>query len=89
MPVRVRCGVELGAEVGGNLWRTTGDIKDTYDRMSVIGFAQAGLSKYAEPGDWNDPDMLEVGNGHMKPDEYRTHMSLWACWPRRCLQAMI
>ncbi len=67
-----------GPEVGGNLWRTTGDIKDTYDRMSVIGFAQAGLSKYAEPGHWNDPDMLEVGNGHMKPDEYRTHMSLWA-----------
>ncbi len=67
-----------GPKVGGNLWRTTGDIKDTYDRMSVIGFAQAGLSKYAAPGHWNDPDMLEVGNGHMTPDEYRTHMSLWA-----------
>ena len=67
-----------GPQVGGNLWRTTGDINDTYDRMSVIGFAQAGLSKYAAPGHWNDPDMLEVGNGHMTPDEYRTHMSLWA-----------
>ena len=67
-----------GPKVGGNLWRTTGDINDTYDRMSVIGFAQAGLSKYAAPGHWNDPDMLEVGNGHMTPDEYRTHMSLWA-----------
>ena len=67
-----------GPQVGGNLWRTTGDIKDNYDRMSVIGFAQAGLNRYAGPGHWNDPDMLEVGNGGMKPDEYRTHMSLWA-----------
>ncbi|MHB1936363.1 MAG: glycoside hydrolase family 27 protein [Acidobacteriaceae bacterium] len=67
-----------GPKMGGNLWRTTGDINDSYDRMSVIGFAQAGLSKYAAPGHWNDPDMLEVGNGHMTPDEYRTHMSLWA-----------
>lgn len=67
-----------GPTVGANLWRTTGDIKDNYDRMSVIGFAQAGLSKYAAPGHWNDPDMLEVGNGGMTPDEYRTHMSLWA-----------
>ncbi|MHB1745217.1 MAG: glycoside hydrolase family 27 protein [Acidobacteriaceae bacterium] len=67
-----------GPKVGGNLWRTTGDINDSYDRMSVIGFAQAGLSKYAAPGHWNDPDMLEVGNGRMTPDEYRTHMSLWA-----------
>ena len=67
-----------GPKVGANLWRTTGDINDSYDRMSVIGFAQSGLGKYAGPGHWNDPDMLEVGNGHMKPDEYRTHMSLWA-----------
>lgn len=67
-----------GPQVGGNLWRTTGDIKDNYDRMSVIGFAQAGLNRYAGPGHWNDPDMLEVGNGGMTPDEYRTHMSLWA-----------
>ncbi|QMV19284.1 glycoside hydrolase family 27 protein [Granulicella sp. 5B5] len=67
-----------GASVGGNLWRTTGDIKDNYDSMSKIGFGQAGLAKYAGPGHWNDPDMLEVGNGHMSADEYRTHMSLWA-----------
>lgn len=67
-----------GPKVGGNLWRTTGDIGDNYDRMSVIGFSQAGLSKYAAPGHWNDPDMLEIGNGKMTPDEYRTHMSLWA-----------
>jgi len=62
----------------GNLWRTTGDINDTYDRMSVIGFQQNGLEKYAGPGHWNDPDMLEVGNGGMTRDEYRTHMALWA-----------
>jgi len=67
-----------GPKVGGNLWRTTDDINDSYARMSAIGFSQAGLSKYAAPGHWNDPDMLEVGNGHMTPDEYRTHMSLWA-----------
>ncbi len=67
-----------GTSVGGNLWRTTGDISDNYARMADIGFGQAGLSQYAGPGHWNDPDMLEVGNGKMKPDEYRTHMSLWA-----------
>jgi alpha-galactosidase len=67
-----------GPEVGGNLWRTTGDINDTYARMSEIGFSQAGLAKFAGPGHWNDPDMLEVGNGGMTEDEYRTHMTLWA-----------
>jgi alpha-galactosidase len=67
-----------GASVGGNLWRTTGDITDNYDRMAKIGFGQAGLAQYAGPGHWNDPDMLEVGNGKMTGDEYRTHMSLWA-----------
>ena len=49
-----------------------------YDRMTLIGFAQAGLAKYAGPGHWNDPDMLEVGNGKLTLDENRTHMSLWA-----------
>jgi alpha-galactosidase len=67
-----------GAAVGGNAWRTTGDINDTYTRMAEIGFGQAGLAKFAGPGHWNDPDMLEVGNGGMNADEYRTHMSLWA-----------
>ena len=69
---------EWGAEVGGNLWRTTGDISDKYDKMSQIGFGQAGLARFAGPGHWNDPDMLEVGNGGMNEDEYKTHMSLWA-----------
>jgi alpha-galactosidase len=45
--------------------------------MTAIGFEQQGLEKFAGPGTWNDPDMLEVGNGHMSTDEYRTHMSLW------------
>jgi alpha-galactosidase len=67
-----------GGSVGGNLWRTTGDIEDKYPRMVQIGFGQAGLSKFAKPGNWNDPDMLEVGNGGMSALEYRTHMSLWA-----------
>jgi alpha-galactosidase len=66
-----------GATVGGNLWRTTEDINDHYDRMSVIGFDQDGLEPFAGPGHWNDPDMLEVGNGGMSHDEYVTHMSLW------------
>jgi len=66
-----------GPEVGGNLWRTTGDINDHYNRMEQIGFSQAGLAKYAGPGHWNDPDMLEVGNGGMTDDEYRQHMTLW------------
>ena len=66
-----------GASVGGNLWRTTEDITDHYDRMSVIGFDQDGLEPFTGPGHWNDPDMLEVGNGGMNHDEYITHMSLW------------
>jgi len=67
-----------GDSVGGNLWRTTGDITDEYRVMAEIGFNQNGLEKFAGPGHWNDPDMLEVGNGGMNEDEYRTHMSLWA-----------
>jgi alpha-galactosidase len=62
----------------GNLWRTTGDMSDTYSRMAEIGFGQSGLEKFAGPGHWNDPDMLEIGNGGMNQEEYRTHMSLWA-----------
>ena len=69
---------EWGTTVGGNLWRTTGDISDKYAKMAEIGFSQAGLARFAGPGHWNDPDMLEVGNGGMTAEEYRTHMSLWA-----------
>ena len=67
-----------GPDVGANLWRTTGDIDDSYGRMTTIGFSQTGLAKFAGPGRWNDPDMLEIGNGKMSEDEYKTHMSLWA-----------
>jgi alpha-galactosidase len=66
-----------GPSVGASMWRTTDDIDDSYGRMIAIGFSQAGLSKYAGPGHWNDPDMLEIGNGKMTEDEYKTHMSLW------------
>ena len=69
---------QWGPSVGGNLWRTTSDISDRYAVMAEIGFNQNGLEKFAGPGHWNDPDMLEVGNGGMNEDEYRTHFSLWA-----------
>ncbi len=69
---------EWGEAAGGNLWRTTGDISDRWNSMSRIGFGQNGREKYAGPGHWNDPDMLEIGNGGMTSTEYRTHMSLWS-----------
>jgi alpha-galactosidase len=77
---------EWGAQVGGNCWRTTGDISDTWSSMSGIGFSQAGHEKYAGPGHWNDPDMLVVGyvgwSAHVRPtrltpNEQYTHISLW------------
>jgi alpha-galactosidase len=72
-------GVEKwGPQVGGNLWRTTGDIRDAWESMIGNVEKQVPTAPYAGPGRWNDPDMLEIGNGHMTDDEYRTHMSLWA-----------
>ena len=65
-------------KVGGNLWRTTGDIRDSWESMTKIGFGQNDLAPYAGAGHWNDPDMLELGNGGMTDDEYRVHFSLWA-----------
>ena len=76
-----------GAEVGGNLWRTTGDITDTWSSMAGIGFRQNEMAPYAGPGHWNDPDMLVVGklgwgpnlrDTRLTPDEQYTHISLWA-----------
>jgi alpha-galactosidase len=67
---------EWGPKAGGNLWRTTGDINDTYKRMMEIVETQSAIAQWAGPGHWNDPDMLEVGNGGMTTAEYRTHMSL-------------
>jgi alpha-galactosidase len=70
---------EWGAAAGGNLWRTTGDISDNWRSMSSIGFdQQIGREKFAGIGHWNDPDMLEIGNGGMTTAEYRTHMSPWS-----------
>lgn len=74
-----------GKTVGGNLWRTTGDISDKWEtkekrHLGVLDILdlQDGLESYAGPGHWNDPDMLEVGNGGMTTDEYRAHFSLWS-----------
>lgn len=79
---------EWGPRVGANLWRTTGDIQANWQSIYSILNEQAGLAKYASPGHWNDPDMLEVGNGQStgpgKPvrsltlAEDRTHFSMWA-----------
>jgi alpha-galactosidase len=67
---------EWAANVG-HLWRTTGDIGDNWNSMIDIFTRQKDLARYAGPGKWNDPDMLEVGNGGMTTEEYRTHFSLW------------
>lgn len=76
-----------GAEVGGNSWRTTGDITDTWSSLSRIGFIQDKASPYAQPGNFNDPDMLVVGkvgwgprlhNSRLTADEQYTHISLWS-----------
>ncbi|HEY2375653.1 MAG TPA: alpha-galactosidase [Gemmatimonadaceae bacterium] len=62
----------------GNLWRTTDDIEDKWPSM-LSNLDQDGQhASAARPGAWNDPDMLEVGNGGMTDDEYRAHFSLWA-----------
>ncbi len=69
---------EWGPKVGANAWRTTGDIQPTWQSIYSLLNEQAGLAKYAGPGHWNDPDMLEVGNGKLTPAENRTHFSMWA-----------
>ncbi|MFO1076761.1 MAG: NPCBM/NEW2 domain-containing protein [Planctomycetota bacterium] len=74
-----------GADVGGNCWRTTGDITDTWNSMAGIGFGQAGHEEFAGPGHWNDPDMLVVGlvgwgrlhPTKLSPNEQYAHISLW------------
>jgi alpha-galactosidase len=75
-----------GGEIGGNLWRTTGDINDSWQSMTEIGFDQNKASLYAGPGRWNDPDMLVVGKVGWGPKlrdskltrhEQITHITLW------------
>lgn len=70
--------VWVWAKPVGNSWRTTGDINNNYKSFIWILDQQVGLSRYAGPGGWNDPDMLEVGNGGMTFDEYQSHFALWA-----------
>jgi alpha-galactosidase len=76
-----------GATVNGNSWRTTGDIEDSWKSMSYIGFNQATMSAYVQPGRFNDPDMLVVGkvgwgpslrNSRLTPNEQYTHITLWS-----------
>ncbi|KZV32781.1 hypothetical protein F511_23693 [Dorcoceras hygrometricum] len=62
----------------GNSWRTTGDIEDNWDSMTSRADQNDQWASYAGPGGWNDPDMLEVGNGGMTTEEYRSHFSIWA-----------
>ncbi|MCW2945287.1 MAG: hypothetical protein JWR24_2004 [Actinoallomurus sp.] len=62
----------------GNLWRTTGDIHDNYSKLIGIFHQNVTLADLAGPNHWNDPDMLEIGNGGMTDVEYRTHFALWA-----------
>ena len=69
---------EWAPALGGNLWRTTGDVQANWGSIYNIINQQAGLAKYAGPGHWNDPDMLEVGNGKLTLAENRSHFSLWA-----------
>jgi alpha-galactosidase len=75
----------LWTPFAGQLWRTTGDISDVWDtqdhgKLGVVNIADRNeaLWRYAGPGHWNDPDMLEVGNGGLSDDEARAHFSLWA-----------
>lgn len=67
-----------GNEVGAHLWRTTGDITDSWASVMGLLDQQVGLEEYSGPNAWNDPDMLEVGNPGLTLDESRAHMSLWA-----------
>ncbi|XP_057850454.2 alpha-galactosidase [Cryptomeria japonica] len=74
-------GVDVPAtwapKIGGS-WRTTGDIEDKWDSVVSRADQNNQYAQYARPGGWNDPDMLEVGNGHMTMDEYGSHFSIWA-----------
>lgn len=75
-----------GEELGGNCWRTTGDINDSWSSLMGIAFSQDGHEKFAGPGHWNDPDMLVVGKvgwgptlhpSRLSPNEQILHISMW------------
>jgi len=61
----------------GNSWRTTGDISDNWNSMLSNLDSNNQWASYAAPEGWNDPDMLEVGNGGMSTTEYQSHFALW------------
>ena len=67
---------EWAGEVG-HLWRTCWDIQDAWESLTAVLDRQRGIAVHAGPDAWNDPDMLEIGNGGMTLDEYRAHFSLW------------
>jgi alpha-galactosidase len=69
---------EWGPQVGAHMWRTSGDVSDSYSSVVANGFGEAGLAAFAGPGHWNDPDFLEVGDGKLNTNEARTNFSLWA-----------
>ncbi len=77
---------EWGPGVGGQMWRTTGDIRDSWESMSEIGFGQGGHEQWAGPGHWNDTDMMVLGHvgwgvelhkSRLSADEEMTHVGLW------------
>ncbi|PKY57130.1 Melibiase family protein [Rhizophagus irregularis] len=68
----------LWANEVGNSWRTTGDIHLGWESILDILQQQHKITQYAGPGGWNDPDMLQVGNGNLTIDEQKSHFSLWA-----------
>ncbi|RIB28539.1 Glycoside Hydrolase Family 27 protein [Gigaspora rosea] len=67
-----------GRAVGNRYWRTTLDIRATWASIISIIQKQQMITKYAGPGGWNDPDMLQIGNGQLTLEEQRSHFSLWA-----------
>ena len=76
-----------GAEAGGNLWRTTGDISDNWQSLASIAFRQPDISRWCRPGRWNDPDMLVIGKVGWGPDTWSSrltaneqilHITVWA-----------
>ncbi len=69
---------EWAPALGGNLWRTTGDVEAKWQSIYDIVSQQSGLESYAGPGHWNDPDMLEVGNGKLSLAENRSHFTWWS-----------
>jgi alpha-galactosidase len=78
---------QWGAEAGGHLWRSSGDLLDTWSNLQSVGFRQAGRERWTKPGEWNDTDMLVVGTlgwgpnlrpSRLTPNEQMLHIALWA-----------